>query len=229
VSDQAVPDSSEPDGPEPDGPEPDSPDADELPGVDAPPTPTTPAGPAPRRSAGTVVAVVAVVAVVVAALVFILGRSSSDHEADTSGQVVGRPAPSLVATTTKGEKLDLGSLKGKWVLVNFFATWCPPCVAEHPQLVAFSQRNKDRAAVVSVAFDEPAPAIEQFFADKGGDWDVVAKDTGSIVLDYGVVKLPESYLIAPDGTVVEKLAGGVTADGLEKKIADYEAQGKGSG
>lgn len=211
--------------PHPDDIEPDSPDADEIPHPAA--AVVDVAGPR-GRGPGVVVAIVGVVAVVVIALVVILGGSSSDHEADSSGQVVGRPAPAMVAATTSGKKLDLASLRGRWVLLNFFATWCPPCVAEHPQLVAFSERNKDTAAVVSVAFDEPAATIEQFFADKGGDWDVVAVDTGPIVLDFGVIKLPESFLIAPDGTVVEKLPGGVTADGLEKTIADYEKKGVGT-
>jgi cytochrome c biogenesis protein CcmG/thiol:disulfide interchange protein DsbE len=168
-----------------------------------------------------VLVVVAVVGAVLAGLVVLLATAGGGDEADTSDQVVQDQAPPLVGVSTAGEPVDLESLRGRWVLVNFFATWCPPCVAEHPELIEFAGRHTEDAAVVSVAFDEPASVIEQFFADNGGDWPVIAEDTGGIVLDYGVVKLPESYLVAPDGTVVEKLAGGVTADGLDRLIAEH--------
>jgi cytochrome c biogenesis protein CcmG/thiol:disulfide interchange protein DsbE len=178
-------------------------------------------GPSGRGSSARIVAVVIAVGLVVVGLVVLLGTSGDGDEADTSAQVLDDRAPALVGVSTAGEAVDLESLRGRWVLVNFFATWCPPCVAEHPELVEFSSRHPDDATVLSIAFDEPPSVIEEFFADNGGDWPVIAEDTGGIVLDYGVVKLPESYLIAPDGTVVEKLAGGVTADGLDRLIAEH--------
>ena len=104
--------------------------------------------------------------------------------------------------------------------MNFFATWCPPCVQEHPELVKFSQETAGTAQVVSVAFDDTPDKITEFFAQNGGDWPVLANDTGDASIDYGVVKLPESFLVNPEGTVVKKLAGGVTAAELEQIIAD---------
>ena len=175
-----------------------------------------------------VIAVVAM-AVVLAALVLVLGTSGFNGEVDTSTQVVGSPAPELVGTTTSGDDFDIVDERGKWVLVNFFATWCPPCVAEHPELVAFASRNAETATVVSVAFDEPAEVVEEFFSTHGGDWPVVA-EAGRIPIDWGVVKLPESYLVAPDGTVVDKIEGGVTADELESLIESEQASsGTGDG
>lgn len=185
----------------------------------------TDAGPGTGTGGGgsrtRVIVVVSVVALLLVGLVVLLGTAGGSEDADTSAQVVADEAPPLVGVSTSGEAFDLESLRGRWVLVNFFATWCPPCVAEHPELIEFSERHPDDAAVVSVAFDEPASVIEEFFAGNGGDWPVMAEDTGGIVLDYGVVKLPESYLIAPDGTVVEKISGGVTADGLDRLIAEH--------
>ncbi len=166
-----------------------------------------------------VVAIVAVVAVVMAALVALFAFSDSGDGPDTSDQVIEDRAPALAGTTIAGDEFDLTAEAGKWVLVNFFATWCPPCVAEHPELVEFAERNADSATVVSVAFDEPAPVIEEFFATNGGDWPVVA-DAAAIPLDWGVVKLPESFLVSPEGIVVSKLEGGVTASELENLIAE---------
>ena len=175
-------------------------------------------GGAPARPRSPVPAIVAVVAVVVAALVALFATSGGDGETDTSEQVVADAAPPLVGTTTSGDTFDLADEEGRWALVNFFATWCPPCVAEHPELVEFSRRNAETATVVSVAFDEPAPVIEEFFEANGGDWPVVA-DAGGIPIDWGVVKLPESFLVSPEGQVVAKLEGGVTAQGIEDLIA----------
>ena len=60
--------------------------------------------------------------------------------------------------------------------------------------------------------------VQAFFEENGGDWPVIAEGNGGFALQYGVVKLPESYLIAPDGTVVYKFDGGVTADGIDSII-----------
>ncbi len=106
------------------------------------------------------------------------------------------------------------------MLVNFFATWCPPCVKEHPELVKFSERDGDRVQLVSVAFDDTeVDQVTTFFADNGGDWPVITGGADGASLDYGVKKLPESFLVDPSGTVVVKINGGVTAGQLESLIA----------
>ena len=174
--------------------------------------------PAPGR--GPVLAVIGVVGVVVLALLLLFGLNLGGSDGpDTSEEVIAGKAPALAATTTDGESFDIAAQEGRWVLVNFFATWCPPCVAEHPELVEFAETHREDATVVSVAFDESATVIEEFFDANGGDWPVVA-DSAGIPLDWGVVKLPESFLVAPDGIVVEKLEGGVTTDQLETLMAE---------
>jgi cytochrome c biogenesis protein CcmG/thiol:disulfide interchange protein DsbE len=163
-----------------------------------------------------------IVGVALALLVVVLWPRGGDSEPGGGATgVVGNLAPQLVGTTAAGDDFDLDKLRGRWVVVNFFATWCPPCVQEHPELVRFSEQNADTATVVSVAYDDTPEKIGQFFAENGGDWPVLASDTGASV-EYGVVKLPESFLVDPDGIVVRKLAGGVTAEQLERLIARAE-------
>ncbi len=177
----------------------------------------------PPQGRGPILAIVGVVGVVVLALLLLFGLNLGGSDGpDTSEEVLADRAPALAATTTEGEAFDIAAEEGRWVLVNFFATWCPPCVAEHPELVEFAEAHADDATVVSVAFDEPAPVIEEFFATNGGDWPVVA-DSAGIPLDWGVVKLPESFLVAPDGTVVEKLEGGVTTEQLEALMSEHSS------
>ena len=108
--------------------------------------------------------------------------------------------------------------RGEWVLVNFFATWCGPCRIEHPELVKFAQQHAgDPVQVVSVAFSDQPDAIREFFAKQGGSWPVVASNTGGIALDYGVTGVPETYIVAPSGLVIDRLEG-VTADQLNQII-----------
>lgn len=163
-----------------------------------------------------------IVGVALALLVVVLWPSGGTPETGSGGNsagvgVVGSLAPELVGRTTTGERFDLDRERGRWVLVNFFATWCPPCVEEHPELVRFSEANADRATVVSVAYDDTPAKIQEFFDTNGGDWPVLARDTGASV-EYGVIKLPESFLVDPTGKVVKKLTGGVTAAEVESLI-----------
>ena len=106
-------------------------------------------------------------------------------------------------------------------VTNFFATWCTPCIAEHPELVAFSDAHAKSgdASVVSVAYNDTPEKVVQFFAERGGDWAVIADDRSDFSIEYAVVGLPESYLVDPEGTVVHKFVGGVRKAEIEREMA----------
>ena len=80
------------------------------------------------------------------------------------------------------------------------------------------------AAVVSVLFDDALDDAIDFFADEGGDWPVVIDPDGAIGVAYGVARVPESFLVAPDGTVVQRLVGGITARQLDELLDAYTAE-----
>lgn len=171
-----------------------------------------------RRVAPGIAAVLAVLMIG-----FVVLLATRDQGSDIySFQLRGKPAPAIAGEGIRGGGFDLASQRGRWVLVNFFATNCPPCITEHPELIEFANRHKalGDATVVSVVFGEDPALVEAFFDDKGGDWPVLANADGRISNDYGVVKLPESYLVDPGGTVQAKFFGGVTADQLDGVIAE---------
>lgn len=168
----------------------------------------------------------AVLVVMVGFLVVLATGSSDDRR--VSSPLLGRQAPPIVGETLDGEPFDLTQLRSRYVVVNFFATWCVPCIREHPELVEFQRRHTAAgdAAVVSVVYDDRPATVREFFADNGGDWPVVLDPEGRVALSYGVAGVPESYLLAPDGTVLVKILGGVTADELDELVDQARAKGR---
>jgi cytochrome c biogenesis protein CcmG, thiol:disulfide interchange protein DsbE len=164
--------------------------------------------------------IAAVVGVSILALVAVLVVSPGNSGDAERSPLLGRAAPQLIGATMAGSEFDIDDHRGQWVLVNFFATWCPPCIDEHPELVQFSERNPS-VQLVSVAFDDTeVDRVERFFDQNGGDWPVITGGAGGASLDYGVKKLPESFLVDPSGAVAVKINGGVTAAQLEAYIAE---------
>ena len=159
------------------------------------------------------------VGVVMVALVAVLATRAPSTTRLAESPLLGRAAPPLSGPSllAGGGSFDLSHERGRWVLVNFFATWCVPCQAEHPDLVRFSDAHAGAgdAKVVSVVFSDDPDDVARFFADRGGDWPVLDDPVGSTALDFGVTGVPESYLIAPDGTVVSKILGGLEHSRLE--------------
>ena len=173
---------------------------------------------------------IAVGVVVVALIVVLATRPSGDQ---IEAKIVGRAVPPLTGETLDGETYDIDRYRGDWVVVNFFAEWCTPCRVEHPELVRFDtdhQAADDGVRLVSVVYSDETENVREFFAQEGGDWPVViGETTGRIALDFGVSGVPESYVVAPDGTVVAKFTG-VTQAGLDEVIARYDApSAEGSG
>ncbi len=182
---------------------------------------------APTRDVGRQSARWSAVIVGVVLLLFI-GVLATRKPADQKGissPLVGKAVPALAGTTIDGKRFDIDDYRGRYVVVNFFATWCVPCTQEHPELVAFQQEHaaKGDAVVVSVAFNDTEENISAFFAKNGGDWPVIGGDTGPTILDFGVVKVPESYVVAPSRQVVAKFTG-VTQAGLNEVLADIGKQ-----
>jgi cytochrome c biogenesis protein CcmG/thiol:disulfide interchange protein DsbE len=169
--------------------------------------------------------IAAPVLVVMLGFIVVLATSDPSGSRQTESPLLGRQAPAIAGQTIDGDSYDLAASRGRYTLVNFFATWCVPCIREHPELVAFAERHTAAgdADVVSVVYDSTPSKVQEFFAANGGDWPVVEDPDGRIALSYGVSGVPESYLIAPDGTVVFKLVGGVTAAGLDQLLAEAQA------
>lgn len=183
----------------------------------------------PRRRR-TALVVSLVMAVLLAGFVLVLATREPATNRRSDSPLMGRVAPALAGDTLDGGSFDIDDHPGRWVVVNFFATWCVPCRTEHPQLDGFDRAHRDRgdAVLVSVLYDDDTDDATEFFAENGGDWPVVL-DSGGIAVSYGVSGVPETFMVAPDGRVVAKLTGGVTQDGLESVMDEWEQARVGGG
>lgn len=165
----------------------------------------------------------ALVAGLLGAIFIVLLATTSTNSSVIGAGLVGEVAPVTEGVTMDGDAFSLRDLRGQWVVVNFFATWCAGCRQEHPELVEFAARHSERgdASVVSIVWDDSDDDVRSFFADQGGEWPVIVGDEGFLGTSYGVVAVPESYLVAPSGRVVQKFVGatGVTAEALDASIA----------
>jgi cytochrome c biogenesis protein CcmG/thiol:disulfide interchange protein DsbE len=177
--------------------------------------PAAASGPRRRRHSARWVA--GAVLVIGAALVAVLATRPPATATEVNSPLVGTRAPALVGTTLTGQPFALSSLSGRWVFVNFFASWCPPCQQEQADLVAFAYHHRapGDVAVVGVAFDDAASSARGFLAQSGATWPALADPGGSIALQYGVRGPPETFLVAPDGTVVAHFDGPVTTRFLD--------------
>ncbi|MHB1242163.1 MAG: TlpA family protein disulfide reductase [Gaiellaceae bacterium] len=135
---------------------------------------------------------------------------------------VSKPAPAFDLKTLDGEPVRLAELKGKPIIVNFWASWCSECRKEHPLIMAAHDRFGDRIAFVGVVFQDSAKNARGFLREMG----VTAAETypnlldpGSrTAIDYGVYGVPETFFIDRKGVVVGKRVGRVTGPILDGEI-----------
>ena len=149
---------------------------------------------APRARWG-VVAVAAIAAIVVAEL------------ASGGSEQTGRAAPPLPAQVLRPPGTDLAQLRGKPALVDFFASWCTPCGEEAPGLRKLSVALGDRATVVAVDWDDAGGPARAFVRRHGWTFPVLADTSGTAGEKYGLVGLPTSFVLDPEGRIVATFRG----------------------
>lgn len=128
--------------------------------------------------------------------------------------------PALVIKTFDGGTFDLSQHRGRWVVVNFWATWCNPCLKEIPDLAAMDAAHEE-IDVIGLAFEEIERAdMEAFLAQRPIPYPIAVVDTFGPPTDFGIPRgLPTTFLIAPDGKVAATHLGPVTSEDLLKDIA----------
>lgn len=137
-------------------------------------------------------------------------------------------ASAFSLTDSKGKTHTLDSYKGKWVVVNFWATWCPPCLDEIPDLVALHDKYKNtRLEVIGIAMDYQSPKQVLDFADSMFISYPIVLGTSKIAGQFGPLQgLPTTYLYNPEGKRVAYQVGGITRQAVERYIDSKNATKK---
>ena len=127
--------------------------------------------------------------------------------------------PALDVQTFAGPRWSLADHRGKWVVVNFWATWCTPCLKEIPELDAFDKARAD-VEVIGLAYEEiERPDMEAFLARHPFAYPVALVDVYKGLPDFPIPKgLPMSYVVAPDGRVAKQFLGPLSMSELEKLV-----------
>ncbi|MFO7653702.1 MAG: TlpA disulfide reductase family protein [Candidatus Krumholzibacteriia bacterium] len=132
---------------------------------------------------------------------------------------VGDLAPDFRLERLDGSPLQLSDLRGKAVLIDFWATWCPPCRVAMPDLIQLSRDHADSLVVVGIALDQQGRQVVEPFVEKFGvTFEVVLYDD-KVVTDYGNIRsIPTTFLVDPQGRVVGKWVGLASKENYEEAI-----------
>jgi thiol-disulfide isomerase/thioredoxin len=130
-------------------------------------------------------------------------------------------APAFDLVDSKGKNHKLSEYKGKWVLVNYWATWCPPCLAEIPDLAALHKNKKNNLVVLGVAMDFQDPKdVLSFARNRAIPYPIILGDDRAIEQVGPVRGLPTTYLYNPNGKQVAYNVGALTQEAVQQYIAD---------
>jgi len=146
-------------------------------------------------------------------------RSQASTDASPA-PAASKERPALKVETIDGRSFDLAEHRGQWVVVNFWATWCAPCLKEMPELSALDAM-REHVQVIGLAYEDIEPDDMRAFLQKHPVvYPIAIVDTFDPPADFDTPPgLPMTYLIGPQGQVVEKILGPVTAERLETLIS----------
>ncbi len=135
---------------------------------------------------------------------------------------IGQPAPNFAFVWADGRGADLASLRGKPVVLNFWATWCGPCRAEMPEFVALHSSDPG-VVVLEVNTQETLEAIRPFAEEFGMGMPVLVDESGAVRTLYGVRSMPTTLFIDAEGVIRARWAGLLTGDQLGQFVSQIQA------
>ncbi len=129
---------------------------------------------------------------------------------------LGYLAPDFTLQDLNGQSVSLSSFRGKPVLLNFWATWCPPCRKEMPELQEFHRRYGDQVVLVGVNWGEGTSTVKRFLDQLGVSYPNLIDERGTAFVLYRLTGIPESYFIDPEGYLRGAWIGPLTAEEIVK-------------
>jgi thiol-disulfide isomerase/thioredoxin len=164
----------------------------------------------------------------VAAIALLLSWAFGSQLFPAGRELIGKPAPSfslpVLANGEPGARMSLSELGGVVVVVDFWATWCEPCLVQAPILERVAQAHPDDVVVLGVSVDEDPELARRFVRQKRLTYPIVVDDTGVVQAAYGARTLPLVVVIDPAGRVAKVLPGLSSRSRLEDAISAARQQ-----
>ncbi|MDM5326509.1 redoxin domain-containing protein [Neobacillus sp. CF12] len=171
-----------------------------------------------------VIAVVVLIALLGVAIVQAMDKKAepenvSQEAANMGGLKVGAKAPDFELKTLTGETVKLSDLKGKKVMLNFWATWCPPCKAEMPAMEEFHKEVGDDVVILAVNID-PHLDVQAFVNENGITFPIPLDAEDKVNETYQVLSIPTTYFIDTKGNIGNKFIGAMSLDAMKQYTKD---------
>ena len=148
---------------------------------------------------------------------------SSDQPAtfdeSESQAAANRPAPDFTLTDLNGNRVSLSQFVGKPVVINFWATWCPPCRAEIPHLIEAYEREQGQVVFLAISVDEPERIVRDFVEEQGMPFTILLDDGGKVASTYRVNSIPVTFFISREGEITARYVGQMSPSKIEDGLS----------
>jgi cytochrome c biogenesis protein CcmG, thiol:disulfide interchange protein DsbE len=162
--------------------------------------------------------------IVVVPLLGVLFANLGRDPKTISSPLVGRAAPPFTLRPVGGgAPISLESLRGRPVVVNFWATWCGPCFEEHPVLSAAARSLGSDVHFIGIVYQDEETWVQSFLREHGGGYPSLMDADGKTAIAYGIFGVPETYFIDPEGRVTAKFVGPLSPELLAENLRKARA------
>jgi cytochrome c biogenesis protein CcmG/thiol:disulfide interchange protein DsbE len=174
----------------------------------------------PARRGGLPLAYLIVAAVLPVILLGVLSLALLSRGGAAAVATIGSAAPPFALVDLDGNPVSLAELRGRPVIVNFWASWCAPCVEEIPELqAALAEYRSEGLAIIGIVYSDRSEAAREFMARMGGGWPSVMDPGGEVARDYGIYGPPESFFVDREGIIRGRQIGQLSPGDLERQLA----------
>lgn len=155
---------------------------------------------------------------VVAPLLAFLAMGLGQDPKKVRTPMIGRAAPDFLLTEVGGgETVQLSSFRGRPVVVNFWATWCVPCYAEHEVLIG-GARSRPDVVFLGIVYQDETDRVKRFLEQNGSAYPSLMDQAGAAAISYGVYGVPETFFIDGSGTIVAKHEGPLDHESMSARL-----------